>query len=154
MPRGTAIRSSIRRSTLVKRIHERKRDLGLSRDDVDVAVGFILDTLAQGLAQGREVPVRGFGRLYVSMKEPGALRNPRTSEPVTRPYPHVRFMTYPPLAESFNDIARLEVIKLHQPTIDWHSIAHPIARDFPRSVFQEPSSSTSEDTRHRFWGEV
>lgn len=154
MPRGNPIRSSIRRSTVVKRIHERKSDLGLSRDDVDVAVGFILDTLAQGLAQGREVPVRGFGRLYVSMKEPGALRNPRTGEAVTRPYPKVRFMTYPPLAGLLNDLARSEPSKLDAPTMSWNSIAPPIAHDIPQSVFQEPSSRSSEDSKHRFLGEL
>ena len=55
---------------------------GLEPDDVRMAVDLILDCIADGLAQGKRVEIRGFGSIQLRYRSPKQGRNPKTGEPV------------------------------------------------------------------------
>lgn len=100
MPRSRPVIESIQRSELVERMYRKSE--AFSRDDIKVATSVILEGLAQALARGQEITVRGFGKLFIRVKPACAMRNPKTGEPVDRPRVYVRFKSYPPLQEALN----------------------------------------------------
>ncbi len=54
----------------------------LYQRDVERIVNTIFDTIAQALAEGRRVELRGFGAFSVKYREARTGRNPRTGESV------------------------------------------------------------------------
>ncbi len=50
--------------------------------DVETIVNAVLDTIADALARGDRVELRGFGAFSVKTRDARAGRNPRTGEPV------------------------------------------------------------------------
>jgi integration host factor subunit beta len=54
----------------------------LYQRDVENVVGAILDTIADALARGDRVELRGFGAFSVKRREARSGRNPRTGEAV------------------------------------------------------------------------
>ena len=69
------------KSELVSKIAERTPDLG--NGDVRNIVTAILDTIADALARGDRVELRGFGAFSVKRRDAYAGRNPRTGETVS-----------------------------------------------------------------------
>jgi integration host factor subunit beta len=57
----------------------------LSRQDVEVSVKVILDTLATRLAKRNRIEIRGFGSFTVQTRPPRKGRNPKTGESVLVP---------------------------------------------------------------------
>ncbi|MCS6810985.1 MAG: integration host factor subunit beta [Tepidimonas sp.] len=57
----------------------------LTATDAQVTVKTILETMAQALAAGQRIEVRGFGSFAVHQRQPRQARNPRTGEAVTVP---------------------------------------------------------------------
>lgn len=57
----------------------------LSATDAQVTVKTILEAMAQALAAGQRIEVRGFGSFAVHQRQPRRARNPRTGEPVAVP---------------------------------------------------------------------
>ncbi|MDR2032886.1 MAG: integration host factor subunit beta [Azoarcus sp.] len=57
--------------------------------DIDLAVKVILDAMADALAQGDRIEIRGFGSFVLNYRLPRASRNPRTGEKVLVPGKHV-----------------------------------------------------------------
>jgi integration host factor subunit beta len=68
------------RSALVAQLQERFATL--KGADVERAVGTFLDEIADTLAQGGRVELRGFGAFSVREREARVGRNPRTGEAV------------------------------------------------------------------------
>ena len=69
------------KSELVSKIAERTPDLG--NGDVGNIVTAILDTIADALARGDRVELRGFGAFSVKRRDAHTGRNPRTGETVS-----------------------------------------------------------------------
>ncbi len=68
------------KSELVLRIAERNPHL--YQRDVEILVNAILDTIADALARGDRVELRGFGAFSVKRREARKGRNPRTGAAV------------------------------------------------------------------------
>lgn len=68
------------KSELIARLAERNPHLYLR--DVERIVTTIFDEIADALARGDRVELRGFGAFSVKRRDPRQGRNPRTGEPV------------------------------------------------------------------------
>lgn len=71
------------KSELIQKISEARPHL--SHRDVDHAVSTILSTVADALARGDRVELRGFGAFSVKHRDSRVARNPRTGEEVQVP---------------------------------------------------------------------
>lgn len=69
--------------TLAKKLNQ------LSPKDVELAVKIVIDRLAQSLASGERIEIRGFGSFSLHYRPPRMGRNPKTGEPVPLPGKHV-----------------------------------------------------------------
>jgi integration host factor subunit beta len=69
--------------TLAKKLNQ------LSPKDVELAVKIVIDRLAQSLATGERIEIRGFGSFSLHYRPPRMGRNPKTGEPVPLPGKHV-----------------------------------------------------------------
>lgn len=72
---------SITKSELIERVIDKQREL--SARDVDLSIKAILDTLADSLASGRRIEIRGFGSFSLHYRAPRLARNPKTGNSVT-----------------------------------------------------------------------
>ena len=61
----------------------------LTTSDIELAVKTLLESIANSLAQGGRVEIRGFGSFSVHTKPPRLARNPRTGESVAMQERHV-----------------------------------------------------------------
>ena len=68
------------RSELIARLAEENPDL--KAEDLEKVVGVILDKIAEALADGDRVELRGFGAFSVRQRKARIGRNPRTGEAV------------------------------------------------------------------------
>lgn len=68
------------KSELVQRIADRNPHLYLR--DIEKIVNTVLDEIAEALAQGKRVELRGFGAFSVKSRDARQARNPRTGENV------------------------------------------------------------------------
>ena len=75
------------KSELIERIAAKQTQLPLK--DVELAVKKILDYMAQSLAAGERIEIRGFGSFSLHFRPPRIGRNPKTGEPVMIPAKHV-----------------------------------------------------------------
>jgi len=66
---------SILKKELVDQI---SNDLEIHKQDVNVAVDIILDSMAEALAEGRRVELRGFGSFSTRSRKARQTKNPRT----------------------------------------------------------------------------
>lgn len=71
---------AINKSNLIERIYERQPHL--TPKDVEVAVKTIVDSMAEALASGGRIEIRGFGSFVLNYRAPRTGRNPRTGESV------------------------------------------------------------------------
>jgi len=69
------------KSELVSKVAERTPHLG--NGHVENIVTSILDTIADALARGDRVELRGFGAFSVKCRDAHTVRNPRTGETVS-----------------------------------------------------------------------
>ena len=66
-------------SMLKKELVDKISDsLALHKQDVNVAVDIILDSMAEALAEGRRVELRGFGSFSTRSRKARQTKNPRT----------------------------------------------------------------------------
>ncbi len=70
------------KSELIERLAERMH-AQLPEKDVELAVKTILDCMAQSLANGERIEVRGFGSFSLHYRPPRVGRNPKTGEAVS-----------------------------------------------------------------------
>ncbi len=68
------------KSELIERIAERQTQL--SAKDVELAVKSMVEQMAQTLAGGDRIEIRGFGSFSLHYREPRLGRNPKTGESV------------------------------------------------------------------------
>ncbi len=68
------------KSELIERIAAKQTQLPLK--DVELAVKKILDYMAQSLAAGERIEIRGFGSFSLHYRAPRRGRNPKTGEAV------------------------------------------------------------------------
>lgn len=71
------------RSDLVEQLAEQFDQL--TQRDVDLAVKTILEAMANALARGHRIEIRGFGSFSVNHRAPRVGRNPRTGASVAIP---------------------------------------------------------------------
>ncbi|MFT0533317.1 integration host factor subunit beta [Castellaniella hirudinis] len=57
----------------------------LALRDMDLAVKTVLDAMADALAQGQRIEIRGFGSFSLSRRQPRVGRNPKSGETVMVP---------------------------------------------------------------------
>jgi integration host factor subunit beta len=77
------------RSELIQKIAEENPHL--YQRDVERIVNVVFDRIAEALAQGRRVELRGFGAFSVKRRDGRTGRNPRTGEAVEVDEKHVPF---------------------------------------------------------------
>ena len=75
------------RSDLIAKLAERYPQL-LAKD-AELAVKVILDTLAETLARGGRIEIRGFGSFSLNYRPPRIGRNPKSGDKVQVPAKHV-----------------------------------------------------------------
>ncbi|HFC53814.1 MAG TPA: integration host factor subunit beta [Gammaproteobacteria bacterium] len=69
------------KSELIGQLAERMRNQ-LPEKDVELAVKTVLERMAQSLANGERIEVRGFGSFSLHYRPPRVGRNPKTGEAV------------------------------------------------------------------------
>ena len=55
-------------------------ELTMQKQDVDMAVDILLETMAQGLEDERRIELRGFGSFSIRARKPRNTKNPRTGQ--------------------------------------------------------------------------
>ena len=65
------------------------RHTQLVAKDAELAVKMILDAMAQSLAEGQRIEIRGFGSFSLNYRPPRVGRNPKSGEKVQVPAKHV-----------------------------------------------------------------
>jgi integration host factor subunit beta len=75
------------KSELIERIAAQQTQL--STKDVELAVKTLIELMAQTLAQGQRIEIRGFGSFSLHYRAPRIGRNPKTGESVGLPGKHV-----------------------------------------------------------------
>ena len=71
---------SLSKSLLIEQLAAKRKDLALR--DVESGVKIVLDAMADTMADGRRVEVRGFGSFSLHYHKPRTGRNPKTGDPV------------------------------------------------------------------------
>lgn len=66
-----------------------RRQTQLAYKDVELAVKTILEHMANALANGERIEIRGFGSFSLHYRPPRVGRNPKSGEPVSLPAKHV-----------------------------------------------------------------
>ena len=84
---GTLSLPSMTRSELIAKLA--KTHPHLPSADIEFAVRLILDEMANALAQGRRIEIRGFGSLALNYRPPRNGRNPKSGEQVQIPEKYV-----------------------------------------------------------------
>ncbi|MBL4583345.1 MAG: integration host factor subunit beta [Pseudomonadales bacterium] len=75
------------KSELIEKIAEQQPQLSLK--DIELAVKAILEQMADVLATGRRIEVRGFGSFSLHYRSPRTGRNPKSGDPVRLQGKHV-----------------------------------------------------------------
>lgn len=78
---------TVTKSELIERIAQKQSQLAYR--DVELAVKSILEYMAQTLASGERIEIRGFGSFSLHYRPSRVGRNPKTGEPVSLPEKHV-----------------------------------------------------------------
>ena len=71
------------KSELVRALNEKRPELQIR--DVELALNCILKQMADALAQGQRIEIRGFGSFDLHCRVPRIGRNPKTGEAVQLP---------------------------------------------------------------------
>ncbi len=75
------------KSELIERVARRQEQLAYR--DIELAVKTMLELMAQQLATGRRIEIRGFGSFSLHYRPGRVGRNPKTGDPVSLPAKHV-----------------------------------------------------------------
>lgn len=68
------------KSELIERLAARQTQLSLK--DVELVVKMIIEHMAQSLAKGERIEIRGFGSFSLHFRKPRVGRNPKTGQSV------------------------------------------------------------------------
>lgn len=80
-------RDTVTKSELIERIAQKQGQLAYK--DVELAVNSILEYMAQTLASGERIEIRGFGSFSLHYRPARVGRNPKSGEPVSLPAKYV-----------------------------------------------------------------
>jgi len=61
-------------------VHIVSDELMMQKQDVEMAVDILLETMAQGLEDERRIELRGFGSFSIRSRKPRNTKNPRTGQ--------------------------------------------------------------------------
>lgn len=75
------------KSELIERLAQQQSQLNYR--DIELAVKSMLEHMAQTLASGERIEIRGFGSFSLHYRPPRVGRNPKSGEPVSLPAKHV-----------------------------------------------------------------
>jgi integration host factor subunit beta len=75
------------KSELIERLAAKQSQL--SAKDVELVVKSLLEHMAQALAKGERIEIRGFGSFSLHFRAPRTGRNPKTGDSVTLPGKYV-----------------------------------------------------------------
>ena len=75
------------KSELIETIAQKQKHL--SYKDIEFAVKTMIEQMAQSLASGERIEIRGFGSFSLHFRPPRMGRNPKTGEPVPLAGKHV-----------------------------------------------------------------
>lgn len=90
------------KSELIEALVRKQTQLGYR--DVELAVKTMLEHMAQTLASGERIEIRGFGSFSLHYRPPRVGRNPKSGDPVSLPAKHVpHFKPGKELRERVND---------------------------------------------------
>lgn len=94
---------TVTKSELIERIVDRQSQLSVK--DVELAIKTMLDHMAQSLAEGERIEIRGFGSFSLHYRSARVGRNPKTGESVELDGKYVpHFKPGKELRESVNEI--------------------------------------------------
>src|SRR5688572_2182159 len=85
--RGHALNHAMTKSELIDR--RAAQFAQLVAKDAELAVKIILDAMAESLAKGERIEIRGFGSFGLNYRPPRTRRNPKSGEKVLVPQKHV-----------------------------------------------------------------
>ncbi|MEM1433219.1 MAG: integration host factor subunit beta [Pseudomonadota bacterium] len=95
------------KSELIERIAARQQQL--SSKDVELAIKTMIEQMAETLAQGSRIEIRGFGSFSLHYRAPRIGRNPKTGESVGLAGKHVpHFKPGKALRDRVNDALEAE----------------------------------------------
>lgn len=80
-------RATVTKSELIERLAQKQTQLAYK--DVELAVKTMLEHMAQTLASGERIEIRGFGSFSLHYRPARVGRNPKTGEPVSLPAKYV-----------------------------------------------------------------
>ena len=80
-------RDTVTKSELIEHIAQKQGQLAYK--DVELAVKSILEYMAQTLASGERIEIRGFGSFSLHYRPARVGRNPKSGEPVSLPAKYV-----------------------------------------------------------------
>ncbi|MDH5444533.1 MAG: integration host factor subunit beta [Gammaproteobacteria bacterium] len=98
------------KSELIEILAQKQKQLAFK--DVELAVKTMLEHMAQTLANGDRIEIRGFGSFSLHYRPPRVGRNPKTGESVTLAAKHVpHFKPGKEMRERVNEsMARVDIV--------------------------------------------
>jgi integration host factor beta subunit len=71
------------KSVLIEKVSEKVE--GLTRNQTEIVVDTVFDSIKKALMQGEKIEIRGFGNFRLKTRNPRKARNPKTGESVDVP---------------------------------------------------------------------
>lgn len=71
------------KSVLIEKVSERVE--GLTRNQTEIVVDTVFDSIKKALMNGEKIEIRGFGNFKLKTRNPRKARNPKTGESVDVP---------------------------------------------------------------------
>jgi len=71
------------KSVLIEKVAERIE--GLTRNQTEIVVDTVFDSIRKALVSGEKIEIRGFGNFRLKTRNPRKARNPKTGESVDVP---------------------------------------------------------------------
>ena len=71
------------KSVLIEKVSERVE--GLTRNQTEIVVDTVFDSIKKALMNGEKIEIRGFGNFRLKSRNPRKARNPKTGESVDVP---------------------------------------------------------------------
>ncbi len=77
------------KSVLIEKVSEKVE--GLTRNQTEIVVDTVFDSIKKALMNGEKIEIRGFGNFRLKTRKPRKARNPKTGESVDVPGKKVLF---------------------------------------------------------------
>lgn len=77
------------KSVLIEKVSEKVE--GLTRNQTEIVVDTVFDSIKKALMSGEKIEIRGFGNFRLKTRKPRKARNPKTGESVDVPGKKVLF---------------------------------------------------------------